>query len=107
MVRVSFKFSAEKVKAAGRTEEELLEPFREKLKPYGVQEVSPGVFQKEGKDGLVVLDFPLDHIEENLFYLQLLDEWILDIDGDVEDCKEELISYYREHGYALKQEGLW
>ena len=102
MPTVTFKFNKEKLKEYGKTEDELLNPFREALKPWTVSEIASGVFQKDGKDALVILDFPLMYIRKNLYYLQLLDEWTLDIDGDIENCKEELINYYREHGQALE-----
>ena len=102
MPTVTFKFNKEKLKEYGKTEDELLNPFREALKPWDVSEIAPGVFQKDGKDALVILDFPLMYIRKNLYYLQLLDEWTLDIDGNIENCKEELINYYREHEQALE-----
>ena len=102
MVTVTFKFNKEKLKEYGKTEDELLNPFREDLKPWTVSEIALGVFQKDGQDALVILDFPLMYIRKNLYYLQLLDEWTLDIDGDIENCKEELINYYRENGQALE-----
>ena len=102
MPTVTFKFNKEKLKEYGKTEDELLNPFREALKPWTVSEIAPGVFQKDGKDALVILDFPLMYIRKNLYYLQLLDEWKLDIGGHIENCKEELINYHREHGQALE-----
>ena len=45
----------------------------------------------------MVLTFPLMYIRKHLDYLDYLDDWLLNVDGDVEDCKAELISYERNH----------
>ena len=98
MVTVTLKFNEEKLKNLGRTVDEMLEPIRESMKSYDVEEVEQGVFQKTGRDGLVVLDCTLDYMDDHPEYLDYLDDWLLDIDGEVEDCKAELISYNKEHG---------
>ena len=102
MVTATYIFNEEKVIAAAKTVEEMMAPIRKMLLENGAEEIAPGVFQKDGKDALVILDFPLMYIRKNLYYLQLLDEWTLDIGGHIENCKEELINYYREHGQSLE-----
>lgn len=101
MVTVTFKFNEDKLRKIGKTVDEMLNPFRKDLEPYKVQEIAQGSFQKDGKDGLVVLDFPLVYIRKHIEYLELLDVWNLNIDGKIEDCKKELIAYYEEHNYEL------
>ena len=98
MVTVTLKFNEEKLKNLGRIVDEMLEPIRESMKSYDVEEVEQGVFQKTGRDGLVVLDCTLDYMDDHPEYLDYLDDWLLDIDGEIEDCKAELISYNKEHG---------
>lgn len=44
-----------------------------------------------------VLHFPRTYIRKHIDYLEYLDDWLLNVDGDVEDCKAELISYNKEH----------
>lgn len=95
MVTVTLRFNEEKLKNLGRTVDEMLEPIRESMKSYDVEEVEPGVFRKTGRDGLVVLDCPLIYIRKHLDYL---DDWLLNVDSRVEDCKAELNSYNKEHG---------
>ena len=95
MVTVTLRFNEEKLKNLGRIVDEMLEPIRESMKSYDVEEVEQGVFQKTGRDGLVVLDCTLDYMDDHPEYL---DDWLLDIDGEIEDCKAELISYNKEHG---------
>ena len=98
MVTVTLRFNEEKLKNLGRIVDEMLEPIRESMKSYDVEEVEQGVFQKTGRDGLVVLDCTLDYMDDHPEYLDYLDDWLLDIDGEIEDCKAELISYNKEHG---------
>lgn len=98
MVTVTLKLNEEKLKNMGRTVDEMLEPIRESMKSYDVEEVEQGVFRKTGRDGLVVLDCTLDYMDDHPEYMDYLDDWLLDIDGEVEDCKAELISYNKEHG---------
>ena len=98
MVTVTLRFNEEKLKNLGRTVDEMLDPIRESMKSYDVEEVEQGVFQKTGRDGLVVLDCALDYMDEHPEYMDYLDDWLLNVDGRVEDCKAELISYNKEHG---------
>ena len=103
MVTVTLRFNEEKLKNMGRTTDEMLEPIRESMKSYDVEEVEQGVFQKTGRDGLVVLDCTLDYMDDHPEYLDYLDDWLLNVDGDIEDCKAGMISYYRKwHPEKLK-----
>ena len=49
MVTVTFKFNKEKLKEYGKTEDELLNPFREDLKPWTVSEIAPAYFKRTAK----------------------------------------------------------
>ena len=98
VVTTTFRFKEEKLKELGKSVDEMLEPIRESLKKYDVEEIEQGVFRKTGRDALVVLGCPLRYIRKHLNYLDYLDDWLLNVDGRVEDCKAELISYNKEHG---------
>ena len=103
MVTVTLTFNEDKLKNLGRTAEEMLEPIRESLKKCDVEEIEQGVFRKTGRDALVVLGCPLRYIRKHLDYLDYLDDWLLNVDGNIEDCKAETISYYRKwHPENLK-----
>lgn len=103
MVTVTFKFNKEKLKKYGKTEDEMLEPIKELMEHYDVEEVAHGVFRKDGYYGMDVIDLPLMYIRKHLEYLDYLDEWIMDVDGKFEDCKEGMISYYKKwHPEKLK-----
>ena len=103
MVTVTLRFNEEKLEKLCRTVDEMLEPIRESMKSYDVEEVEQGVFRKTGRDAMVVIDWPLLYIRKHLDYLEYLDDWLLNVDGDIEDCKAETISYYRKrHPEKLK-----
>ena len=38
-------------------------------------------------------------LEENKEYMDLLDEWTLDVDGEKENCIQETREWFQEHGY--------
>lgn len=98
MVTLTFVFNQEKVASAGSTEEELLRPMREHAKKFGISEDEKGVFSKEGEDALCVLTMFIPKItDENPEYIDLLDEWTLDVDGEKEDCIQETREWMEEH----------
>ena len=103
VVTTTFRFKEEKLKELGKSVDEMLAPIRETLKNDDVEEVEQGVFRKTGRDALVVLGCPLRYIRKHLNYLDYLDDWLLNVDGNIEDCKEGTISYYRKwHPEKLK-----
>ena len=103
MVTVTLRFNEEKLNKLGRTVDEMLEPIRKTLAHFHIEEIEQGVFRKTGRDALVVLDCPLRYIRKHLDYLDYLDDWLLNVDGNIEDCKAETISYYRKrHPEKLK-----
>lgn len=98
MVLLTFVFNKEKVKAAGYTEDELLLPMREHAEKYGIDEKQRGVFSKDGKDALCLLSmFVPEIVERDPSYIDFLDQWTLDIDGETEDCIQETLEWYQEH----------
>ena len=99
MVTLTFVFDKEKVLAAGKTEYELLAPMREHAKRYGISEDEYGVFSKEGEDALCVLGmFVAKHTRIHSDYVSYFESWILDVDGEKEDCIADTLSWYKENG---------
>jgi len=67
-------------------------------KKFGISEDEKGVFSKEGEDALCVLTMFIPKItDENPEYIDLLDEWTLDVDGEKEDCIQETREWMEEH----------
>lgn len=98
VVTLTFVFDQNKIKEAGLTEEELLCPMREHAKKYEIEEIKYGVFCKEGEDALCVVGmFIPDIIRIEPKYMDYLDEWTLDVDGEKEDCIKETREWLEEH----------
>ncbi len=88
MVTLTFKFNEKKVLEAGYTTDELLEPMREHSKQYDIDEVEYGVFAKDGVNALAAIGKYAVNVSP--VFLEYLDEWTLDQDGEKEDCMEEM-----------------
>lgn len=98
MVSLTFVFNKDKVEKAGYTEDELLAPMREHAQKYGILEEKKGVFSKDGEDALCDLSMFIPMIiRKNHKYIGFFDEWILDVDGEKEDCIKETYEWYAEH----------
>jgi len=89
MVTLSFVFNDEKVKVSGQTRDELLEPMREHAKKYGITETGYGVFSMDGEYALGAIGRYAVHMSEE--FMSYFDEILLDVNGNIEDCKQELI----------------
>ena len=98
MVTLKFVFNQEKLKQAGKTEEELLQPMREHAKKYDIAEPEHGFFVKDGEDAMCVIGMFIPEItRKDVHYLDYLDEWTFDIDGEVEDCIKESRDWISHH----------
>lgn len=96
MVTLKFVFNQEKLKQARKTEEELLQPMREHAKKYDIAEPEHGFFVKDGEDAMCVIGMFIPEItRKDVHYLDYLDEWTFDIDGEVEDCIEETKKWWK------------
>lgn len=86
MTTLTFVFDKERVAAAGTTEDALLAPMREHAAKYGIEETEYGVFSKDGEDAMcVVMMFGPKMLKENPEYINFLEKWPLDVDGEKED----------------------
>lgn len=98
MVTLKFVFNQERLKQAGKTEDEMLQPMREHAAKYGIAEPAPGFFEKDGEDALCVLTmYVINKTKQDKSYMDYLDEWTLDVDGEKEDCIKELMEWDRDH----------
>lgn len=91
MVKLEFVFDKEKIMQAGLTESELLQPMREHARKYGITEIEQGVFAKDGENALcAIMMFIPEIVATDRSYIELLEKWTLDVDGEKEDCLEEV-----------------
>lgn len=98
MTTLRFVFNKEKVAAAGKTEDELLAPMREHAVRYDIDEPEPGFFIKDGEDAMCVITMAVPMIvENNPDYINCLEKWPLNVDGDDEDCIVSSVRWLRKH----------
>ncbi|MCM1084460.1 MAG: hypothetical protein NC428_13420 [Clostridium sp.] len=88
MVTLTFKFKEDRVREAGYTVDELLTPMREHSMKYGIDEIDYGVFAKDGMSALGAIGKYIVNVP--MCFLDYMSEWTLNVDGDEEDCIEEL-----------------
>lgn len=98
MVSLRFVFNQDKLKQAGKTEDEMLQPMREHAAKYRIAEPEPGFFTKDGEDAVCVLSMAVPRItNSNPAYLDYLSKWTLYVDGEEEDCIKETIEWKKNH----------
>ena len=89
---LSFNFDMEAVEKAGFTTDELLEDMRAYAKECEIQEISYGVFEKTGVHAMALLvGYAVRKNKADPDFINYLTSWIADIDGTIEDCKQEAI----------------
>lgn len=88
MVTLTFKFKEDRVREAGYTTDELLTPMREHSAKYGIDEIEYGVFAKDGMSALGAIGKYIANVP--MYFLDYMSELTLNVDGDKEDCIEEL-----------------
>lgn len=99
MTTLTFVFNKDKIREAGYTEDELLQPMREHAKKYEILETEKGVFSKEGEDAMCVVSMFVPKIIKRIpYYMNFLTKWTLDVDGEKEDCIKETKEWIKEHG---------
>ena len=76
-----------------------MQPMREHAKKYNIVEVANGVFAKDGEDVLCTISMAIP-LYTDMFpeYDRLLSRWILDVDGEKEDCIQETRGWFAMHG---------
>lgn len=98
MVTLTFVFNKDNVEKAGYTEDELLQPMRVHAQKYDIPETQYGVFSKDGEHALAELTMFIPRITREIpEYVNLLDEWTLDVDGEREDCIKETREWYMKN----------
>lgn len=102
MVTLTFDFNKEKVERDGFTTDELLQPMREHAKKWGISEPEYGVFAMDGENAMCnITMFPVEMADTNHAYVSYLNSWLLDVDGEVEDCVDEIKKIYAKKGIEI------
>ncbi len=98
MTTLQFIFNEEKIAAAGTTKDALLAPMREHAAKYGIEETEYGVFSKDGEDAMCVITmFVPQIVKKNPEYINFLEKWPLNVDGEDEDCIDSSRQWLQEH----------
>lgn len=67
-------------------------------KKYDIAEPEHGFFAKDGEDAMCVIGMFIPEItRKDVHYLDYLDEWTFDVDGEVEDCIKESRDWISHH----------
>lgn len=99
MVTLTFDLDYEKMKRDGITEDDMLEPMREHARKHGIIETSKGVFSMDGENALCSLTMYVSRItRKNIMYVTYFKNWILDVDGETEDCIAATLRWYKKKG---------
>lgn len=102
MVTLTFDFNKEKVERDGFTTDELLEPMRKHAKKWGISEPEYGVFAMDGENAMCDIGmFPVKISRANHAYISYFNSWIFDVDGELEDCVEEIKKIYADEGIKI------
>lgn len=102
MVTLTFDFDKEKVERDGLTTDELLQPMRDHARKWGISEPEYGVFAMDGENAMCnITMFVVQIADSNHAYISYLKKWILDIDGEIEDCIDEVKKIYAKKGIAI------
>lgn len=65
-------------------------------KKYDIAEPEHGFFVKDGEDAMCVIGMAVPDITDaNPHYIDYMDEWTFDVDGEVEDCIEETKKWWK------------
>ena len=95
MVSLEFRFDEEKVRMAGYTTDDLLEPMRKHASKYGITEERYGYFTIDGENALTsIMLYVLDMSKNNRKMLDYLTKFELDVDGEIEDLAYEINKKY-------------
>lgn len=88
---LTFNFNRKAVEEAGITTDELLEDMRSYAKECGIDEIAYGVFTAAGEDSMAMLiGYAVRKGKDDPGFIDLLDSWIANVDGSVEDCKKSI-----------------
>lgn len=99
MVTLTFEFNEDKVKDKGTSVKEIMKPIREYLFSYGAKEIEPYKFETKGENAVSIFtSLVLKITKSDIEFIDLLDNWILDSEGEISDCIEDTRKWYLRKG---------
>lgn len=97
MVSMKIVFDDAKLAMEGLSKAELLRPIDEHFEKCGAEKSGEGEYYQDGSKALC--NFTMlgaDIIDNNPGFVELLSEWTVDADGEIEDWIEEAYGWYDE-----------
>ncbi|MCI8409476.1 MAG: hypothetical protein HFJ09_09450 [Lachnospiraceae bacterium] len=89
MVTLLFDFNQEKAEQCGYNLEEVASRIRTYLKKNGACETKNLFFELEGEDAMcIAASLVIDIVKMDPGFVNIMNEWVLNVDGDKEDCIE-------------------
>jgi hypothetical protein len=105
MVTLLFDFDKDKLAEKSKTEDELLVDFREYARKQGITEKTKGFFVMEGENALALFGkFVVKYSYANPDYIDYFNEWLMDVDGDLEDCADTMRNIFIRKGIISNAE---
>ena len=96
--KLTIVFDKEKLKAAGKTEEDYMDGIREYYSNHPVTEIKHNVFVMSGEHAACVLSLPIINItNDDRSFVGFLKRCILDMGDEINDVIEETYRWYEEY----------
>ncbi len=97
MVSMKIVFDDASLAMAGLSKTEILKSIDEHFENCGATKTAEGEYCQDGSKALCNFTmFGADIIENNPEFVELLSEWIVNADGDIEDWISEAYGWYDE-----------
>lgn len=95
MVTLTFRFNEDKVTNKEASVVEIMKPIRKYLFSYGAKEIGPYKFEAEGENAVSIFtSLVLKITKTDIEFINLLDAWVLDAEGEISDCIEDTKRWY-------------
>ena len=90
MMKMTFVLDDNKLRQVGKSADEVMKPMRDHAKKWGIEEVAPYQFEKDGKDALCDLFMFIPEVmEKDNSYYTYFSKWYVEQNGQFfEDCIE-------------------
>lgn len=99
MITLTFQFNKDKVDNKGISITEIMKPIKEYLFSYGAKEIEPYKFEAEGENAVSIFtSLVLKITKTDIEFINLLDAWVLDAEGEISDCIEDTKKWYLRKG---------
>lgn len=89
MVTILFDFNEGKAEQYGYNLNEVVSEIRAYFKKYGASETKQLFFELDGEDAMcITTSLVVDIVKKDHSFVNIMNEWVLNVDGEEEDCIE-------------------